>query len=117
MKIETKQKIKEFYKRRKVEIITGSLILGGIIIAVILKPKPGETKYEKIEVVPEWAKIWKQKCDDETLLYNNGLPVFADDEQITVYRDALSDDYSVESAELDGFTVVDREAKINWSGR
>ena len=108
MKNETKQKIKEFYERRKVEIVAGSLIIGGIIIATILKPKQGETKLEMVEVLPEWAIKWKEKCNNETLLYENGLPCFADDEQTIVYRDALGEGYSVESAELDGFKVIDR---------
>lgn len=108
MKIETKQKIKEFYEKRKLEIITGSVIVGGIIIACILKPKKGEIQLEIVEVDPEWAYKWKEKCNDDCLLYENGLPIFANDEQTTVYKDALSKDYSVENAELDGFTVIDR---------
>ena len=108
MKIETKQKIKEFYERRKVEIITGSVIVGGIIIATILKPKKVETKFETIEVLPEWAEKWCGKCDDESLLYESGLPMFADDEYTIIYKDALADGYSVEEAEENGLTVIER---------
>ena len=108
MKTETKQKIKEFYEKRKGEIIAGSLIIGGIIIATILKPKQGETQLEMIEVLPEWAIRWEQKCDDLMLLCDSGLPIFADEEQTIVYKDALSDGYSVNDAEEDGFTIIER---------
>jgi hypothetical protein len=108
MKIETKQKIKEFYERRKVEIIIGSTIIGGIVIACILKPKQGETKLEIIEVLPDWAEKYKQKCDNENLLYENGLPMFANDECTIIYKDALADEYSVNDAENDGFIVIER---------
>ena len=108
MKIETKQKIKEFYKKRKLEIIAGSLIIGGIVIACILKPKPGEVQLEMVEVLPEWALKWQEKCDEDMLLYDSGLPVFADEEETIIYRDALDGDFALEDAELDGFTVIDR---------
>ena len=108
MKNETKQKIKEFYEKRKLEIITGSLIIGAIIIACILKPKPGEIQLEMVEVEPDWAIEWKDKCNQDCLLYESGLEIFADDEQTIIYKDALDDGYSVRNAELDGFTVIDR---------
>lgn len=108
MKIETKQKIREFYEKRRLEIVAGSLIIGGIVISCILKPKKVEIKYKTIEVLPEWAEIWENKCDNEFLLYENGLPVFADEEQTIIYRDALAEEYSVEEAESDGLTVIER---------
>jgi len=108
MKIETKQKIKEFYEKRRLEIIAGSVIIGGIIIACILKPKPGETKLEMVEVLPEWAINWQEKCDEDMLLYENGLPVFANYDEQIIYKDALAEGYSVYDAETDGLTVIDR---------
>jgi hypothetical protein len=108
MKIETKQKIKEFYETRKLEIAACGLIIGGIIIATILKPKQAETKFEIIEVLPEWAENWRQKCDDNMLLYESGLPIFADEESMIIYRDALADNYSVQDAEEQGLTVIER---------
>lgn len=110
MKMETKQKVKEFYEKRKLEIVAGSLIFGGIVIACILKPKTVEIHdVTNIEVLPKWAEKWKAKCDDEILLYENGLPVFADEYKQIVYRDALAPEYSVKRAEEDGFTIIERD--------
>jgi len=109
MKIETKQKIKEFYVKRRLEIIAGGLIVGGIIIASILKPEKVEIHdVTNIEVLPEWAKEWKQKCNNENLMYNNGLPVFADDTYCAIYSDALADGYSKQDALDEGFTIIER---------
>ena len=106
MKIELKQKIKEFYKKHKVAIIVGGTIITGFIIITIVKSKKG--KSQEIEEIQQWTEEWIDNCDVNNLLYENGLPIFADDDMTTIYRDALADDYAVNEAEEDGFTIVDR---------
>jgi len=109
MKIETKQKIKEFYGKRKLEIIAGSLIIGGIIIAVILKPEKVEIHdIEVIEVLPEWAEKKQRKCMDENLLCSNDLPIFADDSHMTIYSDAFVDDRAMNEFKENGYSIIER---------
>ena len=107
MNMETKQKIKEFYIKHKIKIVCfTSMIIGGIIVGTIIKSKPGEI--HEFEVLPEWAKEWQQKCQDDMLLYKNGLPIFEDEECTILYRDALAEEFSVEDAEERGYTVIER---------
>ena len=109
MKIETKQKIKEFYEKRKLEIIAGSLIVGGIIIACILKPGKVEVHdVTNIEVLPDWAEKWKQKCIDEDLTPDKGLPVYANDEKTIMYDDVFVDRVAMEDWRENGFTIIER---------
>lgn len=102
MKI-TKQKIKDFYEDHKVEVMTISLIIGGIVIARILKPERKE-----VEVLPEWARKWRSKCDTDNLLYDSGLPIFADDSMMVIYDDAFANDEVMNQFKEDGYTIIER---------
>jgi hypothetical protein len=106
MKIKLKQKIKEFYKKHKVVILLGGTIITGFIIITIVRSKKGKT--QEIEELQQWTDQWIDNCDVNNLLYENGLPIFADDDMTIVYRDALADDYSIQEAEENGFTIIDR---------
>lgn len=106
MKIGLKHKIKEFYKKHKVVILLGGTIITGFIVITIIKSKKENT--QEIGDVQQWTDEWIDNCDENNLLYESGLPIFADDNMTTIYRDALADDYSVCEAEENGFTIIDR---------
>jgi len=102
------KKGKEFVKKHeKGLLIAGGAILGVAITALIC----GKRKEHFIALfpeIPEGLLDWKNKCDRENLLYNSGLPIFADEDQMIVYRDAIAPEY-LQQAANDGFTIIERE--------
>jgi hypothetical protein len=96
--------IKNFVKRHQRGILfIGGTILGVTVTTIICKSKKGEI----IEVLPEWAKKWKDHCDIEMLLYDSGLPIFANPEQTIIYRDAIVESAIPEMVEC-GYQIIDR---------
>jgi hypothetical protein len=105
IKMEILEKGKAFVKKHQKGILfVGGTILGIAVITVFRKPKI-ET-VTKIEL-PEWADKWIDKCDNECLLYENGLPIFANDDQTAIYRDACEPSAISELQEC-GYEIVER---------
>ena len=101
------EKSKKFIKKHQKEIIfIGGSIVGIIVTAAIYNSKEKEVITKTI--IPEWAEKWREKCDKECLLYENGLPIFADDNQMTVYRDACMPEAIPDLIEW-GFKIIDRD--------
>lgn len=101
------EEIKEFVKKHKKGILfTGGVILGATVAIVICKSTlKGEVKI--IERLPEWAEKWRAHCMSNNLLYENGLPIFANLEHTAIYRDAIVESAIPDFIEM-GFEIIDR---------
>lgn len=100
------EKSKAFVKKHKNGILfIGGTVLGVIVTVAVCKSKKVEPKIELR--FPEWASKWMDKCNSENLLYENGLPIFANEEQTVVYRDACDPEAIPELIEC-GYEIVER---------
>lgn len=99
--------VKEFIRKHNKEILfIGGLAFGIAGTYLVCKSKMGKTI--TLKDVPEWAVKWRDHCDVENLLYENGLPIFANLDQTQIYRDALSSKANVAELIEQGFEIVER---------
>lgn len=95
-------RFKKFVKKHKAVIaFVGGTTVGLAVGAVIYKSGK-EVK------IPEWVSTWQRHCDVNSLLYENGLPIFANNERTKIYRDAIAPG-CIQNFIEDGFEIVDRE--------
>lgn len=105
MRTKIEEKI-QFVKKHKVEIA----LIGGLVVGVAVGALVMRTHVKTIvkEVVPEWAANWEKFCFDNNRLMESGLPIFADDAQMTIFRDAFAPEANIQDFIDAGFTVIER---------
>lgn len=103
-------KFKKFVKKHKVAIsLVGGTVIGLAAGSFIYKTKKVYITKEIIrEITPEWVKEWENHCNTNNLLYQNGLPIFANEEQTKIYRDAFAPEADIQSFIESGFEIVER---------
>jgi hypothetical protein len=102
------EKIKGFVKKHQNAILfVGGIVLGAT--AAVLISRGSTCKVVEIEkqVFPPWAVKWRAHCDMNALLYENGLPIFANPEHTIAYRDACVPDSIPDLIEA-GYQIIDR---------
>lgn len=105
MRTKIEKKI-QFVKDHKVEIaLIGGLVIGAAVAVLVRKPK---VKNVMISVIPQWAENWEKFCFDNNRLMESGLPIFADDAQMTIFRDAFAPGVNIQDFIDAGFTVIER---------
>jgi len=113
-----KNKIKTFVKTNKKTItFIGKVVLGVVVTVVVLglskelmMVRNSETLTDShTEDFPtlEDTDPLRAHYNDENVLYANGLPVFANDEQTIVYRDAIDDEAIDDWLDMGG-KIIDR---------
>jgi hypothetical protein len=105
------EQVKGFVKKHQKGILfVGGLVLGATAAILISRGSTEEViKVVEVEkaVLPEWAVNWKNHCDLNDLLYENGLPIFANPECTIAYRDACEPDAIPKLIEQ-GLQIIDR---------
>ena len=114
MKI-NRETCKGFWNRNKGAIIAGGGVLLGIVVTAILlnvEKEDVEGEAKALSYTPDRSNEseWKSHCDQHSLLYDSGLPMFADEAKFIIYRDAVEPEDIKLFKEEDGFTIIDREA-------
>lgn len=105
MRTKIEKKI-QFVKDHKVEIaLIGGLVIGAAVAVLVIKP-PVRTIVK--EVIPEWVTNWEMFCFDNNRLMESGLPIFADEAQTTIFRDAFAPGVDIQDFIDAGFTVIER---------
>ena len=111
MKI-NRETCKGFWNRNKGVIIAGGVVLLGIVGTAILLNEDKddvESKAKALSDTPDRSNEseWKSHCDQHSLLYDSGLPMFADEAKFIIYRDAIEPE-SIKIFEEDGIEIIDR---------
>lgn len=104
-------KIKLFAKKHRTPLLfIGGIIIGVAVTTIVLKTKKTFIikQIQQLEQIPEWVGKWKAHCNNLNLLYENGLPIFANPEMTMVYRDAISKHASIPELIEQGFQIIDR---------
>ena len=87
----------------KNSLVTGLTIVVTVLTFMLIKER------KETERLPDWAYKWREKCCADDLIFENGLPFFAED-GTTAYSDAFSND-QIRDLKRDGYKIIDRPIK------